>query len=82
MHQKNFSFLPLPIKQEITGSRDYPCSYNSLNDENLSRGYETSSSKFLLWDLREDSPSGPEHERKIRWPIKTIDNVCHLVALL
>ncbi|CAF0837838.1 unnamed protein product [Rotaria sordida] len=68
---KEFFHLPLTIKREITGSKDYPYGYNGLNDENLSRGYNHSSS-YLLPDLKESFSIGPEHEGKIRWPSKPL----------
>ncbi len=69
---KEFFHLPLSIKREITGSKDYPYGYNGLNDENLSLGYDksSSSSSSLLSDLKESFSIGPEHEQKIRWPTK------------
>ncbi|CAF3273878.1 unnamed protein product [Rotaria sp. Silwood2] len=67
-----FFLLPLSIKREITGSKDYPYGYNGLNDENLSRGYDKSSS-YLLSDLKESFSIGPEHEQKIRWPSKPLN---------
>ncbi|UJR20227.1 hypothetical protein I4U23_023358 [Adineta vaga] len=66
---KEFFHLPLSIKREITGSKDYPYGYNGLNDENLSLGYEKSSSS-LLTDLKESFSIGPEHEQSIQWPSK------------
>ncbi|CAF4209688.1 unnamed protein product [Rotaria sp. Silwood2] len=68
-----FFLLPLSIKREITGSKDYPYGYNGLNDENLSRGYDKSSSSYLLSDLKESFSIGPEHEQKIRWPSKPLN---------
>jgi hypothetical protein len=50
---KEFFHLPLSIKREISGSKDYPYGYNGLNDENLSLGYDNSSSSLLLSDLKE-----------------------------
>jgi len=67
---KEFFHLPLSIKREISGSKDYPYGYNGLNDENLSLGYDNSSSSLLLSDLKESFSIGPEHEQKIRWPSK------------
>ena len=67
---KEFFHLPLSIKREVTGSEDYPYGYNGLNDENLSRGYEKSSSSLLLSDLKESFSIGPDHEQSIRWPSK------------
>lgn len=69
---KEFFHLPLSIKREISGSKDYPYGYNGLNDENLSLGYDQSSSTILLSDLKESFSIGPEHEQKIRWPTKPI----------
>ncbi|CAF0799806.1 unnamed protein product [Adineta ricciae] len=67
---REFFHLPLPVKQEIIGSKDYPYGYNGLNDENLSLGYEKSSSAALLNDVKESFSIGPEHEQPIRWPTK------------
>lgn len=67
-----FFHLPLSIKREIIGSEDYPYGYNGLNDENLSLGYEKSSSSFLLPDLKESFSIGPEHEQSIHWPSKPL----------
>jgi isopenicillin N synthase-like dioxygenase len=70
---KEFFHLPLSIKREISGSKDYPYGYKGLNDENLSRGYEkSSSSSVLLSDLKESFSIGPEHEGEIRWPTKPL----------
>ena len=69
---REFFHLPLSIKREITGSKDYPYGYNGLNDENLSLGYDKSSSSLLLSDLKESFSIGPEHEQKIRWPTKPV----------
>ena len=69
---REFFHLPLSIKREITGSKDYPYGYNGLNDENLSLGYDKSSSSILLSDLKESFSIGPEYEGKIRWPTKPI----------
>ncbi|CAF3715285.1 unnamed protein product [Rotaria sp. Silwood1] len=71
---KEFFLLPLSIKREITGSKYYPYGYNGLNDENLSRGYDKSSSSYIniLPDLKESFSIGPEHEGKIRWPTKPL----------
>ena len=69
---KEFFHFPLSIKREITGSEDYPYGYNGLNDENLSLGYEKSSSSLFLPDLKESFSIGPEHEQKIRWPKKPL----------
>ncbi|CAM4981360.1 unnamed protein product [Rotaria socialis] len=65
---KEFFLQSLSIKREISGSKDYPYGYNGLNDENLSRGYDKSSSLFLLSDVKESFSIGPEHDGKIRWP--------------
>jgi isopenicillin N synthase-like dioxygenase len=69
---KEFFHLPLSIKREITGSKSYPYGYNGLNDENLSLGYDKSSSSILLSDLKESFSIGPEHEQPIRWPTKPL----------
>ncbi|CAF1437042.1 unnamed protein product [Adineta steineri] len=69
---KEFFHLPLNIKKEIIGSKHYPYGYNGLNDENLSLGYENSST-ILLSDVKESFSIGPEHEQTIRWPSKPLN---------
>ena len=64
---KEFFHLPVNVKREIVGSKDYPYGYNGINDENLSRGYEKSSTS-LLPDVKESFSIGPAHEGLIRWP--------------
>jgi isopenicillin N synthase-like dioxygenase len=46
---KEFFYLSLSIKREITGLKDYSYGYNGLNDENFSLEYGKSS---LLPDLK------------------------------
>lgn len=67
---KEFFLLPLSLKREISGSKDYPYGYVGLNEENLSFGYDKSS--ILLSDFKESFSIGPEHEGKIQWPRKPL----------
>lgn len=66
---KEFFDLPLSLKQEVLGSKDYPHGYHGLNSETASLGYDKSTTNVLP-DVKESFSIGTEYDGPIRWPTK------------